>query len=401
VRAPLGLVAALLVVRLADESLGFLREGAFESWRSDLGLSYREAAVVLVAAAPGGIVGSAFSALADVRSRRAIASMGAFGYAASLLGFALGRDVVVLALSSFVLGVAATAMVHACEVALVDLAGADLEPAVGAANFFGAIGDLAGPLALVVAAGLGWSWRVPFFVAAGVGVAYGVGLASLPIPPPSAHHAEDHPGAWRASLDLLHDAAIWRFGLVAALLVQLDEAYLAFVIAYLRRDGHLSTATATLVASAIVVGGLVGYWRAAAGAPRGTPAIRVRRACALLCASALGIALVPDPPAIALCGVGFGYATARFWVTFQASVLRYRPGRTGSVTAVVGNLEMLGFGFPIVIGAIADAHGLRAGMLVYTLVPLLMLLTAARAVEPVQDPGGLRRLRGLRDPMPE
>ena len=68
-RAPLGLVGALLVVRLADESLGFLREGAFESWRADLGLSYREAAVVLVAAAPGAIAGSVFTALADYRSR--------------------------------------------------------------------------------------------------------------------------------------------------------------------------------------------------------------------------------------------------------------------------------------------------------------------------------------------
>jgi predicted MFS family arabinose efflux permease len=373
-------------VRLADESFAFLREGAFESWRAGLGLSYREAAAVLVAAAPGSIAGSAFSALADVRSRRVIASGGAFGYAASLLGFALGRDVFVLALSSFVLGVAATAMVHACEVALVDLAGDDLEPALGVANFFGAIGDLAGPLALAVAAGLGWSWRVPFFAAAGAGIAYAIWLAVLPIPPPATE--TDHPGAWRASLDLLREATIWRFGLVALLLVQIDEAYLAFVIAYLRRDGHLAAGAATLVASAIVVGGLVGYSRAATALPSDTPAKRLRRASAMLFASALGIALVPNAALIALCGLVFGYATARFWVTFQATLLRYRPGRTGSVTAVVGNLEMLGFAFPIVIGAIADAHGLRAGMLAYAVVPLLMFLTAGSTVEPRQAPAG-------------
>ena len=96
-RAPVGLVAALLVVRLADESLGFLREGAFESWRSDLGLTYREAAAVLVAAAPGAMVGSVFSTLADFRSRRVIASGGAFGFAASLLAFGLGRGFFALA----------------------------------------------------------------------------------------------------------------------------------------------------------------------------------------------------------------------------------------------------------------------------------------------------------------
>src|SRR4051812_28714705 len=155
-RAPLGLVAALLVVRLADESLGFLRDGAFESWRADLGLTYREAAVVLVAPALGAIAGSFFSALADYRSRRVIASGGGFGFSASLLAFALGHSFAALAAASFVLGVAATAMVHACEVALVDLAGEQLESAIGSASLFGAAGDLLGPLALIVTAALGW-----------------------------------------------------------------------------------------------------------------------------------------------------------------------------------------------------------------------------------------------------
>jgi predicted MFS family arabinose efflux permease len=376
------LVGALLVVRLADESFGFLREGAFESWRADLGLSYREAAFILVAAAPGSIAGSAFSALADTRSRRVIASAGAFGYAASLLGFALGRSVVALALSSCVLGAAATAMVHACEVALLDLVGDDLEQTIGAENLFGAVGDLVGPVALVITAALGWSWRVPFFVAAGFGIAYALWLASIPIPPPRPAGTE-HPGAWRAARELLRDRAVWRFGLVAMLFVQLDEAYLAFVIAYLRRDVHLGPAAATAVGSAIVVGGLVGYARATAGVSRDDPARRVRRACALVLASALGIALAPDVPVVALCGLAFGYASARFWVVFHASVLRYQPGRAGTVSAVVGNLEMLGFGFPIAIGAIADAHGLRAGMLAYAIVPLALVFTAGRAVESV------------------
>ena len=387
-RAPMALVAALLVVRLADESVGFLREGAFESWRVDLGLSYRAAATVLVMAAPGSIAGSAFSALADYRSRRAIAAGGAFAYGLSLLGFALARTTVELGAASFVLGVGATAMVHACEVALVDVVGDDLDRAVGATSLFGALGDLAGPLVIVVAAALGWSWRVPFIVAAALCALYGAWLLTLPMPPP-APPAADHRGAGRETLALLRDPAIWCFGIVAMLLVQIDEAYLAFVIAFLRRDTHLSTALATTVGASIVVGGLVGYARAARGNRHDDRARTLRAAAAGLTVAAVGIAAVPSTVAVIGFGLAFGFANARFWVVFHAIVLRHRPGRTGSVSAVVGNLEMLGFAFPIAIGAIADAHGLRAGLLAYAVVPALLFVSAGTIarVATVRDRG--------------
>ena len=362
-------------MRLADESVGFLREGVFESWRVDLGLSYRAAATVLVMAAPGSIAGSAFSALADYRSRRAIAAGGAFAYGASLLGFALAQNTVELGAASFLLGLGATAMVHACEVALVDVAGDELERAVGASSLFGALGDLVGPVVIVVTAALGWSWRVPFVGAAGFCALYGAWLATLPMPHP-VPPAADHRGARREAFALLRDPAIWWFGLVALLLVQIDEAYLAFVIAFLRRDGHLGAAAATMVGASIVVGGLIGYARAARGDTRAESRRVLRVSAAALTVAAVGIATIPSVVAVVACGIVFGFANARFWVVFHAIVLRHRPGRTGSVSAVVGNLEMLGFAFPIAIGAIADAHGLRAGLLAYAIVPALLFASA-------------------------
>jgi MFS family permease len=180
---------------------------------------------------------------------------------------------------------------------------------------------------------------------------------------------------------LLRDRAIWRFGLVAMLFVQLDEAYLAFVIAYLRRDQHLTPARATLTASALVVGTIVGFTIAARRARRGSTRAALQRAAGLLAVSSLGIALLSGPVPVALCGLVFGIAGARFWVVFHAAVLRHRPGRAGSVTAVVGNLEMLGFGFPIAIGAIADAHGLRAGLVGYAVIPVALLVVAGSVTD--------------------
>ena len=47
---------------------------------------------MLVAAAPGAIVGNGFAVAADHFSRRAIASIGTFGFAATLLTFAVGES---------------------------------------------------------------------------------------------------------------------------------------------------------------------------------------------------------------------------------------------------------------------------------------------------------------------
>jgi MFS family permease len=296
----------------------------------------------------------------------------------------------VLLIASFVLGVAATAMVHACEVALVDLAGEQLERAIGSASLFGAAGDLLGPLVLIIAASLGWSWRVPFVVGAVLCAAYGGWLTTLPFPRPRSVEAA-HRGAFRSTVALLRDPAIWRFGFVALLFVQLDEAYLAFVIAYLRRDQHLTAAIATLTASALVVGTIVGFTVAAGRTRRGSPRGALRAASAALFVTCLGIALLNGPVAIAICGLGFGIAAARFWVVFHAAVLRHRPGRAGSVTAVVGNLEMLGFGLPVAVGAIADAHGLRVGMLCYAAVPVLLLLVVGFVAPPNRSVRSRRR----------
>ena len=88
------------------------------------------------------------------RFRHILGACASLTIAASLLAFALGHSFWVLVGASFVLGAASTAMVHACEVALIDLAGDQLERAIGSASLFGAVGDLLGPFVLVVTA-----WR--------------------------------------------------------------------------------------------------------------------------------------------------------------------------------------------------------------------------------------------------
>ena len=74
--APYALVAALVLVRFADEWATFLPAGAMAPMRSELGLTYAEAAAVLVALPAGGFLGNFFVVAADYVSRRVLASLG-------------------------------------------------------------------------------------------------------------------------------------------------------------------------------------------------------------------------------------------------------------------------------------------------------------------------------------
>jgi hypothetical protein len=103
--------------------------------------------------------------LADYRSRRVIATGGAFGFAVALAGCGRtdldrdGRGVVRARCAS-------SAMCDATDVALVDVAGDEIPAVVSRQFIFGAVGDLCGPLLLIVVSLSGLSWRVAFAVGA-------------------------------------------------------------------------------------------------------------------------------------------------------------------------------------------------------------------------------------------
>jgi MFS family permease len=371
-RAPLGLLAALLAIRLVDESVGFLPSGTFEAFRRDLGLTYAQASAVLAAAAPGAIVGNVFAIAADYVSRRVLASGGAFGVAASMALFAAGHSLVALLLASFLYGMSATALGDAGELALVDVAGDELAPMLARANLLGAIGDLLGPLAIIVMTAIGFAWRGPFAVAAVFAAAYGVWLATLPLPPPAPDSERPHAG--RALLAVARDRRVWFFAFVAMLLGPLDEPFLAFVIAFAHDARSLSSAAAVTIAMCSVAGSVVGYARHASR----TTSTSLRRPATVMAAAAVALVAVPWPVAMAAAAFTFGLAIASFWNTAQAQMLQLRPGQTGTVSAVITTIEFAAFGLPIAFGAVADAMGVAAGLACYAATAVALALLVRR-----------------------
>jgi predicted MFS family arabinose efflux permease len=354
-----------LAARLFDEFGVFLPEGSYESFRADLGLDYSHASWVLIAIAPGAIAGNAFAIAADFGSRRVIAAFGALGFAASLLMFGLGHSFVVLVVAAFLIGMCTTAMVDASELALIDVSGEEREDNIARSFAFSSIGDLVGPVMLIVVTSVGLSWRATFLVGAVLMTLYGVWLASLPLPAPVEH---PHLGGWRDGLrDAWRLPAVWYVASAALLIGPLDETFIAFLIAKLQRVDGLSLAMASAIVLSSIVGDLVGFGLAPRmRAPALTPSAAMLVVAAAACA-VLPWYLVP------IAAITFGYALARAWLSVKFRMMAIRPERRGTISAIVSTIEFGGFLLPLAAGALADAYGLQAAMGFFVVVALVLL----------------------------
>jgi FSR family fosmidomycin resistance protein-like MFS transporter len=372
VRAPLSLVAALMLVRLADEWFTFFPAGAIAQIRDDVGLTYAQAGVVLTALPAGGILGHGFAVAADYVDRRLLAAGGAFSQALCLTGFALADSFLLLVAVSFLWGMSTDAFVHGCEVALVDLYHDQLAPALARVNAFGAVGDLLGPLTLAAAAALGVGWR-PVFIAAAILMAlYGLWLAFQRFPPPQPPESEAHTPV-RGVLAVLRDPRIVLLALVSALFGVLDEPFWGFTIVYLEQVRDTPAGVATLLVAVGVGGGLIGYLAVGNVGRRLAP-----RAILLTFAAVVGVAVaaliaVPYVVIQAVSAFIFGFAGAVFYSVLQATILGMRPGQAGTTSAVVSTIGLLGIAFPPLVGAVSDAAELTTGLALYVLVPVVMI----------------------------
>ncbi|MDQ3580050.1 MAG: MFS transporter [Actinomycetota bacterium] len=355
-------LAAVLLVRLADEAAVFLPFGTLESFRADLGLTYAQAGTVLAAIAPGAVAGGVFVAAADRFSRRVITAGGAFGFALSLVLFAMGASFTVLVLAGFVMGMASTAMVDGAEVALVDMAGDDLRRYLARSNLLATVGDLLGPALVVAAAVAGLSWRAAFGAGAVLMGVYALALAGAPLPPPARGEGADDSGNGgkrrKGLAAVLRDPAVWVMGLIGLLMMPFDEPLVGFTIALLENDRGASAAAATVVAFVGICGGVLAF-AVLAGRFEGVPDNRLLLgSVAAMTGGAVAIAVAPVLPVVAVAGLVTSVGLNLAWLAVQHRSLTLRPGQVGTTKAVLGTIESTGFWIPVAVGFIADRAGL-------------------------------------------
>ena len=371
-------MVSLLLAGFVDETVAFLPFGALEPLRRDLDLSYTQGAALL-ALYPGiGVVGGVFGVLADRHSRRMIAAGGALGYAAGLLLFAAGTNFPMLVAAIALMGFAGDAMVRATDVALVDVAGDRIELAVARGTLLGTVGDLAGPALLAACLATGLGWRAAF-VAAGVGMAaYGLLVASQPLPAPSrSSRAASEAGSQPRGevVAVLRDRRVFRLGLLAALVDVFDEPFLAFAIAYLVTTRGLAPGVAALTAGVGLAGGVAAAaWASRAERSEITPSV----VTTLLVGGVGAIVLGSHPVVAALGAAGVGAAVNLAWISLEARVLTLRPGQAGTTSAVVSAVGQVAILVPLGAGVVADGAGVTTALLLYLAMAVVFAVVNSR-----------------------
>ncbi|MGH3877627.1 MAG: MFS transporter [Actinophytocola sp.] len=366
-------MVSLLLVGFADETVAFLPYGAVESIREDVGISYLQAGLLL-AVYPGiGLLGTPLGVLVDYVSRRAMAVIGGIGYGVGLWLFAVAGNFATLFVAVVVMGLMGDALVRAVEVALVDVAGDKIEPALARSNLLASVGDLVGPLLLAGALATGLGWRGAFWIAGAMMVAYGVLLATQPLPRPTGADDEER-RPWRTFLEVARDRRVLVAGLLVGLLVAFDETFVGFAVAFLTTDRGLSPAVATLAAG----GGMAGGLAAAAWASRTNRRRIGLRPCAVLLLAGVVLLFVPNVVAAAVGTAAVGAAANLAWIILQAAYMTLRPGQAGTTSAVVDAVSNIGVLTPLAIGLVADHHGLTVAMVSYVLLALVFVVSTRR-----------------------
>lgn len=366
-------MASLLLVRFFDETVAYLPFASIESIRADVHLTYAQAGFLLFLYPGIGLLMTPFGVLVDRANRRALAAIGGVGYGVGLCLFALAGGFWMLFAAVCVMGTLGDLLVQAAEVSLVEVAGDNAEPALARANLLAAVGDLAGPLLLAAALWTGLGWRAAFWAAGFLMVAYGLVLATRPLPAPSP--PEDEQTALAALLAVVRDRRVIVAGLLVAVIVAFDDTFIGFAMAYLI-SGDLSPVVATVATGAGMAGGVA----AAAWASR-TGGRRVGlRACALVLAAGVFLLVaVPTAVSAAVAMALVGAAVNLAWIILQARYMTLRPGQVGTTSAVAEAVAQLGVTAPLVTGLLADKVGLGAAMWLYAALAVVFVASTYRA----------------------
>ena len=381
-RAPLSLIATLVLIRFADEWFSFFPAGALEPIRADFNLSYAEAGLILAALPAGGLLGHGFTVAADFVDRRLLGSAGALVFGLAMLGFAFGQSFAALLVASFVWGAASDAFIHGCEVALVDLYRDELAAALGRVNAYGAVGDLLGPLTLAAATAVGVSWRVVFAGGGLLMLLYAIWIAWQAFPRPMSPVKETSPFA--AVLAVARDRRIILLGVVDGLFGLLDEPFLGFTIAYLEQVRGVSPTLSTAIIAVAVAAGFIGFLAVQLFTARFAPRTLLLAFGTILAVAVTALVVAPVVLLQVVAAFAFGFAGATFYSVLQAAYLGLRPGQAGTTEAVVATIGLFGIGFPALVGAVSDVAGLAAGLGLYAAIPLVVLLLLVLGAAPTR-----------------
>jgi MFS family permease len=263
------------------------------------------------------------------------------------------------------------------ETAIMDAAPHEREVWMTRWTFGAALGDLAAPGLVAVAALAGFGWRGSFVVA---GLMAAIAASVLPRQIGSEDdHAQCEPVAVGAAIRrALGNRRLLTWCAAATVCDLLDEIFIVMAVLFLREVRGMEAAGAALAIAAVPGASALGLLFAGRLLRRVQP-LRYLVVNCVTCALAIGgfVWLPSSWAAVVLLGV-IGFTAASMWPIATAQSYRALPEDSTAVAALDNLFMPLSIAMPVAIAAAADSWGLAVAVLLLAFQPLMLLAVAAR-----------------------
>lgn len=363
-RVGLGFLGMMLLIEFLDELIDGVDGAAWPLIRNDLKLSYFEIGLLLsVPRIVGGLLEPVMAILSDVWKRRMFVLVGGVGFVISLLLTGLAGGFWVL-LASFVLfNPSSGAFVSLSQASMADAEPHRVEQNMARWALAGSLGNVAGPIVISLAAGLGFGWR-PVYVGLAVLAAMTLFATWRTPEPPRVQPHEPEPGliaGLRRALGALKRCEVWRWlALLEASDLMLD-VFRGYVGLYFV-DVVGSAESVSSLALAVFTGvGLLGDALLLPLLERGSGLRYLRFSVWLTLIVFPAFMLAPAGAKFVLLGV-LGLLNSGWYSILKARLYASLPGQSGTVLAVSNLSGLVGSLMPFALGALAQRFGLEVAV---------------------------------------
>jgi MFS family permease len=333
----------------------------------ELHISYARAGLFFTAGSLAFLFSTPLGGLAsDTPNRKTLFAMVALLLALGLIGLALSPTYALILAAIFIFSLFGGAAISMGQSIMMDLYPARRERLLTMQALFASLGSFVAPLLVALNYAGGVSWRWPYVEAAILAFLLFLAVLLTPLPGASKKNL-----SWGDVRHVLGNSRVLASAFLLLLAIAPEWGFAFWLAEHFKTDLRVSLQLSSAVVSVFLVGMITGrlFTSRLAGRlpPRGIVQIGL-----ILAMSGLGVfLLVPSIPVKVFAILIYGLGVAPVFPILMACGTSAAPDRTGPATGVLYAFVSLGsMLFPLVLGALASAVGIRRS---YALIELVLL----------------------------
>jgi MFS family permease len=343
---------------------------------ADLGISYAQAGLFFTLLSLGSLFGTFLGGVAsDALNRKGLYAGIALALAVGLVGAALAPSYGLILTAIFGFSLFGSPAGAVGQSVMLDLFPERRERLLALQTLFAALGSFTAPLLVSVNFAAGLSWRWPFAEVAGMAVVLFVVILFVPLPT-----ARGRLQSWGSLGRILAHPRVLTCAALIFFSVAPDLGFSFWLAEHFRTELRVDLRLASAVVSVYLIGMMAGRYATTRLLPRFGARRIVQAGLGLALASLAVFLAAPWVPVKVLAVLTYGLGDAPVFPMLMAGGTAAFPDRPGAVSGVLfASVSLGGMVFPIVLGAVASAVGIRRSYLLVGLVLAGLLLAVSLA----------------------